>query len=392
MRVAIVHDYLTELGGAERVLEAICELFPHAPIYTLIYDKKATGGIFEGRRIHTSFLQRFPFSRRRHRNYAWLMPMAVEGLDLSKYDLVVSDSSSYAKGVITKPNTIHVCYCHTPIRYAWDDSHRYVKEFGAPRIFRWLIPLFLNYLRIWDKEAALRVDWFATNSSFVRDRIRKYYRVDAEVVHPPVDTDFFSAVRREAKDYFLAAGRLVAYKRFDLAIKACNEMKLKLVVAGEGPEEKKLRKIAGPEITFAGRVSDEKLRELYAGAKALIFPQEEDFGIIAVEAMAAGCPVIAYRGGGALENIIEGVTGTFFDHERPSTLAHALEEFDNMKFDPEAIRRHAENFSKSAFKKNIMRVIEKALGGADVVKQDSATEKYSLELKQKQEKQTILRT
>ncbi len=359
MRVALVHDYLTELGGAERVLQALCELFPHAPIYTLIYDEKATGGLFKERRIHTSFLQRMPYARSRHRNYAWLMPLAVEQFDLSKYDLVISDSASYAKGIVTKPHTVHISYCHTPIRYAWDDSHRYVKEFGAPLFLRHLIPLFLNYLRIWDKEAALRVDAFIANSSFVKERIRKYYRVDAQVVHPPVDTEFFSAVKRSPQDYFLAAGRLVAYKRFDLALRAFNELGMPLVVAGEGSEMKKLKAIAGKTITFAGHVSDQDLRGLYAGAKALIFPQEEDFGITAVEAMATGCPVIAYRGGGALENIVEGKTGIFFDHERPGTLVKAVEQFANIEFDSDEIRKHAKKFSKEVFKKKMQEVIQR---------------------------------
>jgi len=361
MKVALIHDYLTELGGAERVLEALSELFPAAPIFTLIYDEKATGGVFRGKRIRTSFLQRMPFARSRHRNYAWLMPLAVEQFDLSHYDLVISDSASYAKGVITKPDTVHLSYCHTPIRYAWDDSHRYVKEFGAPKFLQRLIPFFLNYVRIWDKEAALRVDAFLANSSFVRDRIRKYYRVEAEVVHPPVNIEFFSQVKRQPQDYYLAAGRHVAYKRFDLTIRAFNELGSRLVVAGEGPETVRLKAIAGPNVFFRGRVSDSELRDLYAGAKALIFPQEEDFGIMAVEAMAAGCPVIAYRGGGALENLIEDKTGIFFDHERPGTLAKTVERFSKMKFDPQEIRRHAENFSKEVFKRKIQEHIQKIL-------------------------------
>lgn len=361
MRVALVHDYLTELGGAERVLQSLSELFPHAPIYTLLYDAKLTQGVFEGKRIHTSFLQKFPFSRARHRTYAWLMPIAVEQFDLSQYDLVISSSASYAKGVLTKPSTLHISYCHTPIRYAWDDSHRYVKEFGAPFLLRNLIPLFLNYLRIWDKEAALRVDAFVANSHFVKERIRKYYRVDATVVHPPVDTEFFSRAKRTPRNFFLAAGRLVAYKRFDLAVRSFTEMQLPLVVAGDGPELKKLKAIAGKTVVFAGRVSDEELRELYASAKALVFPQEEDFGIIAVEAMAAGCPVIAYRGGGALENVVEGVTGVFFDHERPSTLSKAVEQFSGLAFDAERIKTHAEQFSKDVFKKKMQEAISRVL-------------------------------
>ena len=364
MRVALVHDYLTELGGAERVLQSLCELYPHAPIYTLLYDEQATAGAFRGRRVHTSFLQNLPFARKHHRAYAWLMPLAVEQFDLSCYDLVLSDSASYAKGVITKPRTTHISYCHTPIRYAWDDSHRYVREFGNSMLSRPFIPLFLNYLRLWDAEAAHRVDAFIANSSFVKERIRKYYGVDARVIHPPVDVGFFAKVAYNPKEYFLVAGRLVAYKRFDLAIRAFNELKLPLVVAGEGPELGKLKKLAGSTVKFTGRVNDEDLRELYSGARALVFPQEEDFGITAVEAMAIGCPVIGYRGGGALEHIVEGKTGIFFDHERPSTLAVAIKQFSRMRFDTEFIRKHAGKFSKEKFKQHMQSAVEQVLHGA----------------------------
>ena len=361
MRVALVHDYLTELGGAERVLQSICELYPHAPIYTLLYDEQATAGVFRGRRVHTSFLQNLPFARKHHRMYAWLMPLAVEQFDLSHYDLVLSDSASYAKGIVTKPHTMHISYCHTPIRYAWDDSHRYVREFGNSFLARPFIPLFLNYLRLWDKEAAHRVDAFIANSSFVKDRIRKYYGVGAYVIHPPVDVEFFAQAKRNPTNYFLVAGRLVAYKRFDLAIRAFNELALPLVVAGEGPELEKLKKLAGSTVKFVGRVSDEALRNLYAEARALVFPQEEDFGITAVEAMATGCPVISFRGGGALEHIVEGETGIFFDHERPSTLADAVERFTKMQFNMERIREHARQFSKEVFKQKIQDTIQKVM-------------------------------
>lgn len=377
MRVALVHDYLTELGGAERVLEALCQMFPHAPIYTLLYDEELTKGRFCGRKIYTSFLQKFPLARTRHRAYAWLMPIAVEQFDLGRYDLVISDSASYAKGIVTKPSTLHVSYCHTPIRYAWDDSHRYVKEFRSPRFLRPFIPLFLNYLRLWDKEAALRPDAFVANSHFVRERIRKYYGVEAEVIYPPVDTVFFGAHRERRGDYFLAVGRLLAYKRFDLAIQAFNAMRLPLKIAGEGPEYDRLRAMAGPSVEFLGRVSDEALRTAYGGARALIFAQEEDFGITAVEAMAAGTPVIAYRGGGALETVQDGVSGVFFDEEHPDAIRNAVGQFLQTDFDASAIQAGARDFDTEVFKRRTRNFIGRRLHGGALQSLDAREEARS---------------
>jgi len=298
MRVALVHDYLNQYGGAERVLEALCEMFPDAPIYTLVYDAKLTGFAFEGRRIKTSFLQKVPFVASRHRYFPILMPYAIEQLDLSEYDLVISDSGSYAKGVITKPDTLHVSYCHTPHRYVWDNSHKLIDEFGYPKFIKTFGPVFTTYVRLWDEQAAERVDAFIANSRFVAARIKKYYRKDASVIYPPVNcSKFFIS---DVGDYFLMVGRLVPYKKFFLAINAFNKLGLKLKIIGNGPERRNLEKISGPNIEFMGLVSEQYLPEYYAKAKALIFPQEEDFGVVAVEAMASGRPVIAYRAGGAV--------------------------------------------------------------------------------------------
>jgi len=357
MRVALVHDYLNQYGGAERVLEAFCEIWPDAPIYTLIYDKDRTGGAFEGRRIKTSFLQKIPFVRSHHRPFMMLMPMAAESFDLAKYDLVISDSASFAKGVITRPKTLHICYCHTPTRYAWDDSHKYIREFGYPSLVTKLIPIFMNYLRVWDEAAAQRPDKFIANSQCVAGRIKKYYGQDSVVINPPVKTDFFY-VADKTDDFFLAAGRFLPYKRFDLIIRAFNKLRWPLKIVGSGPEQKRLQKMAGPTIEFIGQISDEKLRDLYARCRAFIFPQEEDFGIVAVEAMAAGRPVIAFRSGGALEIIKEGETGIFFEEQSVSSLLAALNRFDENNFEPQKIRAAALAFDRRIFKEKIKNFVQ----------------------------------
>jgi glycosyltransferase involved in cell wall biosynthesis len=352
MRVALVHDYLNQYGGAERVLEAFCEIWPDAPIYTLIYDKKRTGQAFEGRRIKTSFLQKIPFVKSHHRPFLMLMPLAIESFDFSKYDLVISDSASFAKGIITRPNTLHICYCHTPTRYAWDDSHKYIREFGYPSIIRSVIPLFMNYLRVWDQAAAERPDKFIANSQFVASRIKKYYQKNATVIHPPVNAKLFY-VSREPDNFFLVVARFLSYKRLDIAIKAFNLLGRPLKIVGDGPDAAKLRHLAGPNIEFLGQVADTKLRELYANCQAFIFPQEEDFGITAVEAMASGRPVIAYQAGGALETIKHGVTGLFFPEQTVQSLVATLKQFVATDFNPETIRQEAMQFDKEIFKQKI---------------------------------------
>lgn len=353
MKIALVHDYLNQYGGAERVLEVLCEIFPDAPIYTLVYDERMTGGVFRGREIHTSFLQKLPFARRHHRIYPLLMPLAIEQFDLSYFDIVLSVSASFAKGIITKPHTKHINYCLTPTRFLWDDSHRYIDEFRYSWPVKKLVPFFITYLRLWDKEAALRVDKFVAISNFVKDRIKKYYNADAQVIYPPVETGKF-AISRLLDDYFLMVGRLVPYKRFDLAVKTFTVMNKPLWIVGDGPERRRLEKLAGPNIKFLGLLSDYKLPELYSHAQAVIFPQEEDFGIVPIEAMASGRPVIAYRGGGALETIVEGRTGIFFDDQTEISLAQAVGEYYQRRWEPELIRDHALKFDKEGFKKQVV--------------------------------------
>ncbi len=358
MKVALVHDYLNQYGGAERVLEAFCQIFPQAPIYTLLYDKERTGWAFADRRIQTSFLQKIPLLKSHHRPFLMLMPLAIEQFDLSQYDLVLSDSASYAKGVITSPKTLHICYCHTPIRYAWDDSHKYIEEFGYPGLVKKFIPFFMNYIRLWDEQAAQRVDQFIANSQFVAQRIKKYYHQDSEVIHPPVKTNLFYLADRPDK-YFLMVGRFLPYKRFDLAIESFNQLGLPLKIIGDGPEKKKLQKKAKSNIEFIGLVSDEKLKDYYAHCQAFIFPQEEDFGITAVEAMAAGRPVIAYQAGGALEIVQPGITGLFFKEQTTDYLIEALRNFKLTDFDPKLIREKAREFDQERFKEKIREFILK---------------------------------
>jgi len=357
VRVALVHDYLNQYGGAERVLEAFCEIWPEAPIFTLVYDEESTGRAFAARRIKTSFLQKIPLAKRRHRPFLMLMPWAVEQFDLSKYDLVVSDTASFAKGVITGPETPHFCYCHTPIRYLWDDSLKYVKDFNYPSFLKKIIPFFLNYLRIWDISAADRPQKYLANSNFVAGRIKKYYKKEAEVIYPPVKTALFYTVN-EPEDYFLLVSRFLSYKKIDIAIKAFNELGWKLKIIGDGPEKKRLKEMAEENIEFLGLVDEKKLAFYYARCRALIFPQEEDFGITALEAMSSGRPVIAFKGGGALEIIKEGENGIFFEKQDADSIKEALKRFNLMKFDSQVIRRHALSFDKEIFKQKIKKFVE----------------------------------
>ncbi len=355
MKIALVHDYLNQYGGAERVLEALCEIFPEAPIYALLYNEAATGHVFKDREIHTSFLQKIPFARKHHRLFPFLMPLAIEQFDLSYFDVVISVSASFAKGVITKPHTLHINYCLTPTRFLWDDSHRYIDEFRYPWPIKKLIPLFVAYLRLWDKEAALRVDKYLAISDFVKKRVRKYYHREAEIIYPPVETAKYS-IADIPDNYFLMVGRLVAYKRFDLAIKVFNAVGKPLKIVGDGPELKHLKRLANgnADIVFLGLVSDHKLPELYRRAQAVIFPQEEDFGLVPLEAMASGRPVIAYRGGGALETVIDNVTGIFFDQQTEIDLAQAIGKYYAIDWNPATIRQQALKFDRAVFREKIL--------------------------------------
>ncbi len=360
MKIALVHDYLVQYGGAERVLECFCEIWPYAPIYTLIYDEERTHGKFKGKRIYTSFLQNFPFSHSQHRIFPPLMPPAIEQFDLSKYDIVLSDSSSYAKGIITPPETLHICYCHTPMRYAWDDCQKYIQEFGFPRMVKKVVPFFMNYIRLWDRISADRVDEFVANSKFVSKRIKKYYKKDSFVINPPVDVKKFY-VDEKNENYFLMVGRLMTYKRFDIVIEAFNRLGWKLKIIGRGPDFKRLRKAAKSNIEFTGRLTDEQLRQAYARAQAFIFPQEEDFGIVAIEAMASGKPIIAFKGGDIVEHARENREGVFFNEQTPEAIIDALRKFDPSNFNSHEIRERSLGFDREIFKSKIREYIEESL-------------------------------
>lgn len=348
MRVALVHDYLTQFGGAERVLKVLMDVFPHAPVYTLLHDPRVTRELLDASRIRSSFLERVPFARSRHRFFPLVMPLVVEQFDLSRYDLVISASHSFGKGVLTRPDTLHISYCFTPMRYAWDDSHRYVREFDVPEWLRALIPFALTYVRVWDTHAADRVDRFVAISEFVAQRIRKYYGRSASVLYPPVDCARFHIVP-SSSDRFLIVSRLLPYKRIDLAIEAFNTLKLPLDIVGTGPEEERLRGLAGPTVTIHGFLPDERVQEMYAQCRAFVFPQEEDFGITLLEAAASGRPAVAYAGGGALETVVEGETGVFFREQTSAALAAAVSELLQRKFHPARIRAHALQFDTSRF-------------------------------------------
>lgn len=358
MKIALVHDYLVQYGGAERVLEAFTELYPYAPIYTLIYDPEAMHGVFADKRIYTSFLQKYRFVRKHHRLFPPLMPPAIEQFDFSKYDVVLSDSSSYAKGVITRPETLHISYMHTPMRYAWDDCQKYTEDFGFPRLVKKLVPFFMNPIRLWDRVSADRIDRIVANSHFVAARIKKYYRKETVVIHPPVDVNRF-AVSVVRQDYYLMVGRLIAYKRHDIAIEAFNRLQLPLRIIGRGPELERLKRLAGPTVQFLGRVDESELPKYYAECRGFVFPQEEDFGIVAIEALASGRPLIAYRGGDIPEHMQEGKMGVFFEEQTSEAIIGAVERFQKMTFNPQYIRSQVLRFDKELFKTKMKDYIEK---------------------------------
>src|SRR3989344_4540961 len=355
MKIALVHDHLTQEGGAEQVLRVFQEIWPEAPTFTLLYDRERMKA-FAGRDIRTSFLQNVPGALRHYQWFLPLMPIATESYDLMDYDVVVSSSSALAKGVITRSNTLHVCYCHTPTRYLWSDTHRYVEELRYNRLIKKVVPYFLSHLRSWDQLAANRVDVFIENSKNVANRIRKYYRRESVVIYPPVATSQFQIAPVLGK-YFLTGGRLVSYKKFDLTIKAFNRLGIPLKIFGEGPEEKKLRSLAKPNVEFLGKLSQAELTKFYSQAIAFIHPQIEDFGITAVESMAAGRPVIAYAAGGAQETVIENKTGKFFEEQTWEALADTVVRFKSEIYRPAEIKAYAEKFSIERFKKEINNLI-----------------------------------
>lgn len=353
MKIALTHDHLFQLGGAERVLMELHNIFPDSPVYTLIHNPEKAG-IFKDLKIKTSFLEKLPFGKKHFKWYLGLMPIAWESFNFSEYDIVISSSSAFAKGLLTPPNTLNISYCHSPTRYLWSDTHNYVDELKQPKIIKKLLPLILNRLRTWDHVAAQRVDKFIANSEFVAKRIKKYYQRDSTVIYPPVDTKQFK-ISPEIGDYYIIVSRLRPYKKVDMVIKAFNQLRMPLKIIGSGEEEAKLKKMSSSNIEFLGELPDEKRNQVLSKALAFIHPQEEDFGIAAVEAMACGRPVIAYKSGGALETIIENETGIFFVDQTWESLADTI--IRNHKkldqFSPEKIKAHAEKFDTEVFHKKI---------------------------------------
>jgi glycosyltransferase involved in cell wall biosynthesis len=365
MKVALVHDHLAQDGGAEKVLQVLLEIFPDAPVYTLLCEENNANKHYHNTTIHTSIIQKLPWGVKHYQWYMPFMPMAVEFFDLGGYDLVISDTSSFAKGVITSPDSLHVCYCHTPTRYLWSDTHEYIKELKYNKFFKKIISLVLNYIRIWDRVAADRVDKYIANSRTVQQRIKKYYQADSSLIYPPVEVDkFYISNNKNEEEYFLIGCRLNPYKRVDLAIEAFRELEVKLKIFGDGPDAKRLKKLAGDSqnIEFLGRVEEEELAQLYSNCNAFIHPQTEDFGITPVEAMASGRPVIAYEKGGATETIIDGETGVFFKEQTKESLLRAVNKYYETRFSPQKIKDHASQFSKEVFTEKIKQYLQQQTG------------------------------
>jgi glycosyltransferase involved in cell wall biosynthesis len=348
MRVAIVHYWFVGMRGGEKVVEALCEMYPQADIFTHVYVPEMVSDRLRQHRIIPTFINSLPRAAKMYKTYLPLMPLALEQLDLRGYDLIISSESGPAKGIIPPPDALHVCYCHTPMRYIWNMYHDYRNSAG--RLTRWMMPSLAHYLRMWDVTSAARVDSFVANSTTVARRIHRYYGADAAVIHPPVDTSAFSiAAPSELGDYYLMAGELVAYKRPDLAVRAFNDMKAKLVVIGGGEMLDELRRIAGPTVTVMGSQPFDVLKQHYARCRALIFPGEEDFGMVPVEAMASGRPVVAFGRGGATETVADGISGVFFAEQSVEAISAAVKRLAELDLDPATIAAHASRFGREPF-------------------------------------------
>lgn len=369
MKIALVHDWLTGMRGGEKCLEILCELYPNADLFTLLYNKDRLSKAIEGMKIKTSLIQNLPGASKHYRYYLPFFPAAVERFNLKGYDLVLSTSHCVAKGILPMPESLHICYCFTPMRYIWDMQFDYFKTpdkgwTGGCRGF--LISLLTNYLRLWDAASSARVDSFIAISHYVRQRIKRYYGRESEVVYPPVNCDFFHPSANAARegDYYLMVTAMAPYKRVDLAIEAFNRLGKPLLIVGDGPERKDLKERAKKNIEFPGWKDDEEVRDYYRGCKAFIFPGKEDFGITPLEAQACGKPVIAFGEGGALETVLpfpqEGATGIFFDSQTADSLIEAVQLFERNRerFDPQAMRRNALSFERTIFREKIFSLVE----------------------------------
>lgn len=377
MKVALIHDWLTGMRGGEKCLEIFCELYPEADIFTLLHLKGSISPVIERHAIHTSFVQNLPFVARRYRHYLPFFPTAIEQFDLREYDLILSSSHCVAKGGLAHPGSVHVCYCHTPMRYVWSMYHEYFGPDRVKGLQRKIIEFSANYLRQWDVASSNRVDYFIANSNHVRKRIEKYYRREADVIYPPVDVADVSPAS-SSEDFYLIVSALVPYKKVELAVQVFTQLNKKLVIIGKGGEEARLRKIAGPTIEFLGWKDGTALADYYANCRALIFPGEEDFGIVPVEAQAYGKPVIAFAKGGALETVkgispdesgkydsllnkTDEFTGIFFNEQTVKSLAAAVDFVEKINFDPNKIHEQALQFDREVFQEKIKQRVEKAL-------------------------------
>lgn len=365
IKIAIVHDFLTYWGGAEQVLVSLRNLYPEAPIYTLLYDK-SMNEYFSGARIRPSFINKFPrFLKKRKK---WLLPFfpaAAETFDLGEFDVVISCSSSFAKGIIVKPKTLHICYCHTPTRFLWDWYHNYLKENKIGKIKKIFVVPILHFLRMWDRSASERVDYYVTNSENTSRRIDKFYGRKSRVIYPPVDYEKLNRLANshktvKEKDYYLIVSRLSPYKKIDIAIEAFNKINLPLIIIGDGEDRRRLEKLAEKNIKFLGFQSEEKLAEYYRNAKAVIFPGEDDFGITILEAMSLGKPVLAYAKGGALETVIPGKNGELFESAVPEILADGIRRLNlNIRnYNNEEIKEYAKRFSRERFEKEFKEFLQ----------------------------------
>lgn len=356
LRIALVHDWLTTFGGAEQVLFVLHKIFPQAPIFTTIYNEKALPQ-FKNAKIITSYLNRFPFAKSHHQIFIPLMPNAVEKYDLKDFDLIISDSHACAKGIIKAKNTTHICYCHTPMRYIW------CPEIDPRANSSWLRRKALEYLKKWDLATIDRVDAYIANSNYIKDRIKRIYHRDSIVIYPPVDIKKFSPVKSidNLGNYYLYVCRLVSYKKSDLVIDAFNKLSLPLKVIGTGPELEKLKLKAKKNIEFLGHVEDGELKKIYSRALAFVFPAEEDFGIVMVEAIASGRPVIAYNKGGAAEIVKNGISGEFFENQSIESLVSAVKSFTPEKYIPKNVRNEALKFDQTIFKTKIISYIKNSL-------------------------------
>lgn len=357
MKIALVHDYLSQDGGAERVLQAFHEMWPDAPIFVLFYDKEKIP-YFREADVRESFIAKLPFGRTKYQWYVSLMPLATERHNLHEFDVVISSTSAFAKGVLTRPDTLHISYCHTPTRYLWTDTHEYIADLKyGTFIKKTILPRLIHRLRLWDKASVDRVDYFIANSGVVAGRIKKYYRRDSDIMYPPVDTKNFS-VSDDIWDYYVSGGRLVTYKRFDLLVEVFNRLGWRLKIFGDGPEFGRLKAMAKPNIEFVGRVDEEEKARLLSHARAFIHPQVEDLGITPIESMASGRPVIAYGRGGVTETVIPGKTGVFFYEQTWESLLDTMLKFDHTAWNSQEIRGWALRFDSEEFKSRMKRYVD----------------------------------